>query len=85
MGRAPKWPDKAEVIEALHAAFEHARSAVRTVSDEDLDRTTTMFGQPSTYRAVLLLMTTHCHEHLGQQIAYARANGVVPPWSMGGG
>ena len=44
-----------------------------------------MFGQPSTYRRVLLLMTTHCHEHLGQQIAYARANGVVPPWSMGGG
>ena len=84
-GESPEVPAKAEVIEALHAAFEHARSAVRAVSDEDLDRTTTMFGQPSTYRRVLLLMTTHCHEHLGQQIAYARANGVVPPWSMGGG
>jgi hypothetical protein len=21
------------------------------------------------------------HEHLGQQIAYARQNGVVPPWT----
>jgi hypothetical protein len=21
------------------------------------------------------------HEHLGQSIAYARTNGVVPPWS----
>ncbi len=84
-GESPEVPAKAEVIEALHAAFEHARNAVRAVSDEDLDRTTTMFGQPSTYRKVLLLMTTHCHEHLGQQIAYARANGVVPPWSMGGG
>jgi hypothetical protein len=21
------------------------------------------------------------HEHLGQAIAYARVNGVVPPWS----
>ncbi len=84
-GESPEVPGKAEVIEALHAAFEHARNTVRAVSDEDLDRTTTMFGQPSTYRKVLLLMTTHCHEHLGQQIAYARANGVAPPWSMGGG
>ena len=25
--------------------------------------------------------TTHLHEHLGQLIAYARSNGVVPPWS----
>jgi hypothetical protein len=24
---------------------------------------------------------THLHEHLGQLIAYARMNNVVPPWS----
>jgi hypothetical protein len=24
---------------------------------------------------------THIHEHLGQSIAYARSNHVVPPWS----
>jgi hypothetical protein len=24
---------------------------------------------------------THLHEHLGQMIAYARTNGVKPPWS----
>jgi hypothetical protein len=28
-----------------------------------------------------VLTTTHLHEHLGQLIAYARSNGVVPPWS----
>jgi hypothetical protein len=28
-----------------------------------------------------LLTTTHIHEHLGQLIAYARSNDVVPPWS----
>jgi hypothetical protein len=26
-------------------------------------------------------MANHMHEHLGQSIAYARVNGVVPPWS----
>jgi hypothetical protein len=23
----------------------------------------------------------HMHEHLGQSIAYARMNGITPPWS----
>jgi hypothetical protein len=27
------------------------------------------------------MATTHLHEHLGQLIAYARANDVTPPWS----
>ena len=26
-------------------------------------------------------MTDDLHEHLGQLIAYARTNGVKPPWS----
>jgi hypothetical protein len=26
-------------------------------------------------------MLNHLHEHLGQSIAYARMNAVVPPWS----
>ena len=26
-------------------------------------------------------LVTHMHEHLGQTIAYARANEIVPPWS----
>jgi hypothetical protein len=26
-------------------------------------------------------LANHTHEHLGQLIAYARNNGIVPPWS----
>jgi hypothetical protein len=32
---------------------------------------------------VLTLLVSHLHEHLGQAIAYARMNGVAPPWSEG--
>lgn len=28
-----------------------------------------------------LPLVTHTHEHLGQTIAYARADEIVPPWS----
>jgi hypothetical protein len=28
-----------------------------------------------------MLILEDQHEHLGQSIAYARTNGMVPPWS----
>ena len=61
------------------------RQAALNVSDDDGDKAVKLFGQDSTYRAVFLAMLGHISEHLGQSIAYARMNGVVPPWSAGGG
>ena len=40
-----------------------------------------LFGQDSTYRNVMIVIVRHLGEHLGQSIAYARMNGVVPPWT----
>jgi hypothetical protein len=40
-----------------------------------------VFGRPSTRRATWIFAVAHLHEHLGQLIAYARSNSVVPPWS----
>jgi len=31
----------------------------------------------------LLVILEHNGEHKGQLIAYARSNGIVPPWSAG--
>jgi uncharacterized damage-inducible protein DinB len=77
--------DKTQVLEQLRRSCEHVRAAIRGMPDADLDRPATLFGQPSTKRNVLLVTATHAHEHLGQLIAYARSNGVVPPWSRAGG
>jgi hypothetical protein len=41
-----------------------------------------MFGNDTTERGAFLSALTHLHEHLGQSVAYARMNGVVPPWSV---
>ena len=30
-----------------------------------------------------LRIIVHDNEHMGQLIAYARMNGIVPPWSAG--
>lgn len=77
--------DKAQVIEQLRRSSEYVRAAIRGMPDADLDKPATLFGRPSTKRNILLLTATHAHEHLGQLIAYARSNGVVPPWSRAGG
>jgi uncharacterized damage-inducible protein DinB len=70
---------KADVIAELKKSFEHLRNAALNV--KDLERGVKIFGKPSTDRGVLVTMLSHLHEHLGQSIAYARMNGVVPPWS----
>ena len=72
---------KADVIRMLQQSIDAVRGAMRSMPAADLDKATTLFGQPATYRSVALLATVHVHEHLGQLIAYARSNGVTPPWS----
>ena len=77
--------NRAMAIAQLKRSFDHVRTAIRGMSDADLDKPTTMFGQQTTYRNVYLTTVTHAHEHLGQLIAYARSNGVTPPWSRAPG
>ena len=74
--------DKATVVEALSASFDYVAAVIEGTSDERLTEAVNLFGGDSTVRAALMLVVTHCHEHLGQSIAYARSNSVVPPWSM---
>lgn len=74
--------DKAKVIETLQASIAHARTAVTGLADADLDKTGKFFGgREVTYRVMIVSAAEHSHEHLGQLIAYARMNGVTPPWS----
>jgi hypothetical protein len=40
-----------------------------------------MFGRDMTKQDAALMLLSDQHEHLGQSIAYARSNSVVPPWS----
>jgi uncharacterized damage-inducible protein DinB len=74
--------EKAKIVPLLQESIRHAREVAMRVSDADLNRKVKTFGgHEMTERQVLLLLLGHLHEHLGQSIAYARMNGVVPPWS----
>jgi uncharacterized damage-inducible protein DinB len=72
---------KADIVPTLKASFAHMEKAWSELSDADLDKPAEFFGLKTTTRGAFLLVLSHCHEHLGQSIAYARTNGIVPPWT----
>jgi len=72
---------KADIQKALEASFVHVKNALMAASDADLEKPAEFFGTKTTVRGGYLLVLSHVHEHLGQSIAYARTNGVVPPWT----
>ena len=76
-------PDKPKVILALKDSFAHFRNAVIALKEEDADKPQKMFNRRTTLRGSFIAITGHFGEHLGQSIAYARVNGVVPPWTEG--
>jgi uncharacterized damage-inducible protein DinB len=73
---------KEDVVAKLKMSFEYAAAALPEITD--LETEVNLFGFPGTKRAYMLIVMSHAHEHLGQAIAYARSNGIVPPWSQQG-
>jgi uncharacterized damage-inducible protein DinB len=65
----------------LQKSFAFLKATMAAVPDAKLNEPVEVFGQKNTTRGMWILAVTHLHEHLGQLIAYARSNNVVPPWS----
>jgi len=69
------------VVELLTGSFAEVRTAMQNATAGSLSREIDFFGTKTTMRGVLAEIDTHIAEHLGQAIAYARVNSIVPPWS----
>ena len=76
---------KEQVVATLRASFAQLKNAVIATPDASADAAVSIFGMNFTKRGFLLFTAEHAGEHLGQSIAYARTNGVVPPWSAKSG
>lgn len=73
--------DRDAIIAELEASFAHVKKAMTGPAGAELSKKVRLFGQDMTVQQLWILEATHLHEHLGQSIAYARSNGVTPPWS----
>jgi uncharacterized damage-inducible protein DinB len=73
--------DPGKMQDALKASYANLQKAITGLSDNDLQAHVKLFGRDMTKQGAVMLILEDQHEHLGQSIAYARSNGVVPPWS----
>jgi len=80
-GRGAQVTDPEKLQEALKTSYANLQKAIERLSDSDLKAPVKLFGRDMTKEDAVRFLFADQHEHLGQSIAYARSNGVVPPWS----
>ena len=73
--------DSEKLQEALKTSYANVQKAIEGLSDADLKAPVKLFGKDMIKEDAIRYLFADQHEHLGQLIAYARTNGVVPPWS----
>ena len=87
---APEWlgsdqvkkiKTKAEIVPLLKEAYAKAIAALENSDLADWNREVEFFWKPARVGTVYNRLVIHSHEHVGQLIAYARTNHIVPPWS----
>lgn len=72
---------KAEVMGWLKRSLDAVTIAHANLKPGDLQRKVKISGRDADVDGIYLRIIVHANEHMGQLIAYARMNGVVPPWS----
>jgi uncharacterized damage-inducible protein DinB len=73
---------KDKIIDQLNHSFDYLRAAIEKMSNDDLKKPVKELGPEASVGDVIYEIVIDAHEHLGQSIAYARLNGVVPPWTV---
>jgi uncharacterized damage-inducible protein DinB len=75
---------KGDVIDWLKRSLDAVKTARAGLKPADLPRSVKVFGHDATVDGMYLRIIVHANEHMGQLVAYARMNGIVPPWSDAG-
>ena len=72
---------KANVIGEMGIAFSYMIEAMRSLTPAQQRADAQWFNQATNGVGIVGFSVVDMHEHLGQSIAYARMNQIVPPWS----
>jgi uncharacterized damage-inducible protein DinB len=73
--------DKNRIIEDLNQSWDFANKTITTMSNAEFAKPLPKLGPQANEGDVVYILVADAHEHLGQLIAYARQNGIVPPWT----
>jgi hypothetical protein len=74
--------DRAKIVAELNRSWEFAQKAITGMSNADFAKLLPKLGPQANAGDVVYILVGDAHEHLGQAVAYARENGIVPPWTV---
>jgi len=74
---------KEAIMPELKRSYDVMIDAVKNTKDAALiNKVVFPFPGEFTTMTAILISLNHTNEHLGQLIAYARMNGITPPWTL---
>jgi uncharacterized damage-inducible protein DinB len=71
---------KADVLQYLKRSLEAVKAGRAALKPGDLSRKVKVDKVDATVDGMYLRIIVHANEHMGQLVAYARMNGIAPPW-----
>ena len=74
--------DKNRIVADLNQSWDFANKTISAMSNADFAKPLPKLGPQANEGDVVYILVADAHEHLGQLIAYARQNGIVPPWTV---
>lgn len=74
--------DRAQLVEELNKSWDFAQKTINGMSNADFAKLLPKLGPQANAGDVIFILVADAHEHLGQAIAYARVNGIAPPWTV---
>jgi uncharacterized damage-inducible protein DinB len=74
--------DRAQIVAELNRSWEFAQKTINGMSNADFAKLLPKLGPQANAGDVVYILVADAHEHLGQVVAYARENGIVPPWTV---
>jgi len=74
--------DRAQIVTELNKSWEFTKKTIDGMSNADFAKLLPKLGPQANAGDVVYILVADAHEHLGQAVAYARENGIVPPWTV---
>jgi uncharacterized damage-inducible protein DinB len=74
--------DKTQIVAELNKSWEFTQKTINEMSNADFAKLLPKLGPQANAGDVVYILVADAHEHLGQVVAYARENGIVPPWTV---
>src|SRR5215472_16790749 len=74
--------DRARIVDEVNKSWDFAKKTIEGMSNAEFAKLLPKLGPQANAGGVVYILVADNHEHIGQSIAYARENGIAPPWTI---